>query len=414
MSMESLGKALGIEIKPVQEEPQWIPETREQLLAMTGKPNIPQEVWDVMGGGLNDHWLNVTNKNITITTKLMRARMLHIREAFDQLNLPQTWAVYALHDWLDAPKRAAEVSLLRRFQRSQSGGRNFRTPGIPADARDWDYEIEIARARNHIHTATMLEALRRMQPPPPGPMKYGYVLPLTPQEIAVSQEAATKQYVENKLPLADRAHVKAGRKQMPYALYPHQARLPDNPGLSVTYINLANYVEEVAMQQLALANKQVSREAILAARAVAKDWHDLAQSMRAKWGRQGASKLYGEDQKAQLAAKTDSPQARHAATMQKQYDDWVAAHPEVKGELAHAKKLIQPHQRWLHWYSGKPMTTQGSDGTRLDYLVAIYDPATHGPSDPMTMAQACAAARAQAVTKATQTGKPAPTWPKPC
>jgi hypothetical protein len=412
MSMEALGKALGIEIKPVQEEPQWLPETRDQLLAITDKPNIPQFVWNVMGGGLNDHWLNVTNQNIMTTTKLMRARLLHIREAFNQLNLPLTYATYTLHDWIESPKRNAERALLQRFQRSQGGGRNFRTPGVPEGTRDWQYEIEVARARGHVHTATMLEALRGMEPPPPGPMRYGYVLPLTPQEIAVSQEAAKEQYVENRLPLADRAHVKAGRKQMPYALYPHQARLPDNPALSLTYINLVAWAEA---QYLKASNaaRQPSADP-KAAQQAATDWGNFLNSVRTKWGRQGASPLYAKDQEAQKGAREDSPQARWAATVKQQYDDWVAAHPEVLPELAHAKKLIRPDQRWLHWYSGQPMTTQGSDGTRLDYLIAIYDPATHGPSAPMTMDAACRGARAQAVTKATQTGKPAPTWPKPC
>ena len=321
MSMEAFGKALGIDIKPVQEEPQWIPETREQLLAITEKPSIPQPVWNVAGGGLDDHQLNLTNMAIQKTAKLMRARMTHIRRDFNQLDMPLTYATYVIEDWVESPKRAAERSLLLRFIRSQSGQRNWETPNNPLPV-DFDYNRDVALARGHLHTGTMWAALKEQASPPPGVNRYGYVLPITPQERALSEEAAKVRFAEQQLPLAQRAAAVHNPDTVPYALYPHLAT-QERPGLSVTYIALADYVDKEAQKAWTLANKQIGQEAIIAGRVVAEEWRVMAATMREKWGRGGASPLYKLDQEAQKSSA--NPMARWWETHKAQEAAWIKA-----------------------------------------------------------------------------------------
>lgn len=406
---EQMGKLLGIEIKPVQDVPDWIRESDAELRAITTLPTIPQEIWDVAGGGLNDQQLVWTNDRITGTAKLMRARLRHIRDAFQQLDLPLTYATYTIGSWLKVPKRAAEQALLYRFQRSQSGGRNWETPNNPlpidpATGRriDFDYKREVALARNHIHSGTMWAALKAQAPPPPGNAVYGYILPLTPQERAVSEEMIQTNWVVQRLPLAQRQT--ALRGDLPYALYPHLASAA-KPGISVTYTNVVLYVKE-KIQKIRQGGTTMrgTPAAIQAARAVMDQWQGFLRSIETKWG---AAVLVPKDRTA-VQTMGASPIEQWWATHNAQKDAWIAAHPEVRGELAHAKRFIEPHRRWLNWYSGQPFTKTGSDGTRLDYLIAVE------VGLPLKAQQACQAARARAAQKAIQTGRTPTTFASPC
>jgi hypothetical protein len=390
---EALGKSLGIDIKPVQDVPAWLPETPDQLRAITGRPTMPQPLWDVAGGGLDDHQLNLTNQRIMKTTKLMRARMQHIRDGFDQLNMPMTFATYLIGYWLAGPKRDAERDLLYRHQKAQGSGRNWATPNNRYPI-DFDYLIATARARNHIHSATMWNALKAQAPTPDGALVYGYVLPLTPQEVAVSQQAAKEKFVEQQL---------RGRT-VTYALYPHLATT-QTPGLSVTYLKLVEYTEK--QYQKAVAATRVASADPKAAQQAATEWGTFLNTISAKWGRQGASTLYAKDQEAQKAARaTQGPSWMEKHEAQKAA--WIASHPEVKGELAHAQTLIQPHQRWTQWFQGQPFTKQGADGTRLDYLIAVE------AGQPVQAQIACNTARAKKVEEARRTGRTTKLPTNPC
>jgi len=397
---DAFSKLMGLDIPAVQDVPTWIPETREQLLAITTPPKVPIPVWDVMAGGLNDGALVDTNNAILDNTKLMRARLAHITRAFHALNLPLTYATHTMGEWLRTPKRAAEQSLLYRFQRSQGGARNWETPGntnpintVTGQRVDFAYEREVALARNHIHTAAMWEALAAMAPPPEGPVVYGYVLPLTPQEVAVSQQAAAEKYVEPQL---------RGAK-VTYALYPHLAST-QTPGLSPTYLKLTEYAKK-QMDALASRTNIGTREQILAARKAANEWQAFWLSLDQKWGHQGASPLYAKDAAARSAQQAGPTwQSKHDA----QKAAWIAAHPEIRGELAHAKTLIYPHQQWLNWLQGAPYSRGGADGTRLGYLVALE------AGKPLKMQIACQEARTKAAQQAAQRGQAPATYPASC
>jgi hypothetical protein len=302
---------------------------------------------------------------------------------------------------LRAAKVNAERSLVTRFHRSQGSGRNWGTPhnSYPIDIA---YLREVALARNHIHTNTMIATIAaKLGPPAPAGASVGFVLPLTPQERAVSEQAAAEHFLETRGPVVGRLAIR--NRTTGYAVYPHEASAT-NPALSKTYLDLVAYAE-VQYQKALDATRKPSADP-KATQAAAAEWGNFMQSLQAKWGRQGASPLYAKDAEAQKA-RGPSPEQIWMKAYNEAVEEWKRLHPEVVGELAHAETLILPHQRWMNWFSGQPFTTPGSDGTNLDYLIAIE------AGKPVASQQACIGARAANVVKARQTGKPIPSYTAP-
>jgi hypothetical protein len=399
-----IGKLFGLELPEVQMPEEFVLEDRSVLEGMADQtPTVPIGVFNVEGGGLHEGEITDTANRILANTQKMRAQMLRIQVAFHQMNVPQSYAIFTLDYEMRSAKVRAERQLVTRFHRSQSGGRNWQTPTAqnpyPIDIA---YLREVALARNHIHTSTMIGSIAAtLGPPASQTVMEGFVLPLTAQERAVSEQAAAERFVEQRAPIAQRQKIL--KREAGYAIYPHEAS-PTNPARAQTYHMQIEFVKD-KLFKLQQATVKGTRESVLAARAAADEWHTFRNSIEPKWT---YIALQAREQASQLATSALDPLAAWNKAYNAAIVEWQRVHPEVRGELAHAKTLIMPHQRWMNWSTGEPFTTPGSDGTNLDYLIAVEI------GKPVASQQACLTARVQRALKAKQTGRTPLVYTNPC
>lgn len=393
-----LGKLLGLELPEILVPPEFQLEDASVLDRMRDeRPTLPLPVFDVLAHGLNEGAIIETAQGILANTQKMRAQLRRIQQEFAALNLPQSYAIWMLRYEMENARIEAERALVQRFMRAQAGPGNWATPGNPYPI-DLQYQREVALARNHVHTNTMLAAIAAdLGVPATGAPVAGFVLPLTPQERAVSEQMAAERFMEPRLTPEQR------RAPKTWAWYPHEASA-QLPARAMTYATVLDYIE-VQARKLAPATQRGPVEQIRAARAASAEWDAFRQSIVGKWSYAALAKIEHAAQRATTAA---DPGAQWLAAFEQRKAAWIAQHPEVRGELAHAATLLWPHQRWEQWLLGQPYTDPGADGTNLDWLITVE------VGKPTTAQQACVTARAQSVQRARQTGKPLPSFPNPC
>lgn len=351
--MKQLAKLLGIDIPDFQPPPNIVPALDQDLAAITTPATVPLPIFDVAGGGLNEGAIADTARAIAGNLKRIRAELFHLGQQFHALNRPLSVATFALDLDIQAARRDAERALLDRATRYPNYGYASNRPNPwPVAMR---YPQEVALARGHLHTARMWTYLMANAPPLPTEPPKGFVLPLTAQERAVSVQAAQERFREQRAISNPNYRLEPG-----IAVYPHLAT-PATPARATTYSELVDYAKrqyDQAQWAMDLDNPQRAKTAaaLQAAAAAAKEWHGFWQSIAAKWSPTALNAAEGT-----AVAATRAPHEQWLAAHAAQKAAYIAAHPELQGEFAHAKTLLMPHQRM----GGQG--TVGSDGTRLEY-----------------------------------------------